>query len=193
MKNGESVFLTDTVPAMLQKGEFVIRKNDEVCTSFDPFVRQQLMSSLTMSWTALMTDGTIVYGDYERPGFEKCWTRFTRYCDLSNTVPKNIRLHMFGCPQVEFFEDLNGLDGFSIVRGVAREQSMNGSFKDYQSLTVSLLDENCEHINVRKFVWPVNDFEELSGKRGLTKANIGQLIFKNESEKRQKVQEYLNG
>lgn len=166
--------------------------SDEVCTSFDPFIRQQLMSSLTMSWTALMTDGTIVYGDYERPGFQKCWTRFEKYCKQSNTVPKNIRLHMLGCPKVEFFNDPNGLDGFSIVRGAAREQSMNGNFKDYQTLTVSLLESGCEYIHVRKFVWPVNDFEELEYKRKLTKKNIEQLIFKNESEKRQKVQEYIN-
>ncbi len=167
--------------------------NDSVCTSFDPFVRKQLMSSLTMSWIATMTDGSLVYGDYERQGYEKCWERFKKHCFKTNTTPTSIKLHMLGCPAVEFFSDPDGLDGFSISRGVAREQSMSGDFKDYQSLTVSLLNKNCKHIDIRKFVWPLNDFEELQGKRKLTKVNIEQLIFKNESEKREKVQKYLNG
>ncbi len=177
----------------MPEDDSLIFLDDAACTSFEPFVRQQLMSSLTMSWTALMTNGAIVYGDYERPGYLKCWTRVEKYCRRNNTTPKNIRLHMFGCPEVEFFSDPDGLDGFSIVRGVAREQSMSGEFKDYQSLTVSLLSENCEYIDIRKFVWPLNDFEELEGRRILTKANVEQLIFKNESKKRKKVQEYIDG
>ena len=176
MKHSDSIFL-----------------NDGICTSFDPFVRHQLSNLLIMGWTALMTDGTIIYSDYERPGYERFWKRFEKHCNKTCTVPKSIKLHMFGCPSVEFFNEPNGLDGFSVVRGVAREQSMNGDFKDYQSLTVSLLGKNCDHIDVRKFVWPLNEFEEFSGKRVLTKANIQQLIFKNESEKRQKVQEYIDG
>jgi len=173
--------------------ESLIFLDDEVCTSFDPFIRHQLSHVLSMGWTALMTDGTIVYSDYERPGYEKFWTRFEKYCSRTNTAPKNIRLHMFGCPSIEFFNDPDGLDGFSVTRGVAREQSMNGNFKDYQSLTVSLLHKECKHIEFKKFVWPLNEFEELEGSRVLTKTNISQLIFKNDSGKREKVQEYLDG
>lgn len=167
--------------------------DDSVCTTFDPFVRNQLTTNLLMSWTLLMTDGTVIYGDYERPGFLKCWDRLEKHCLKNNTTPVSIRLHMFGCPTVVFFDDPDGLDGFSITRGVAREQSMNGDFKDYQSLTVSLLHKSCQNIEYKKFVWPLNDFEELQGVRKLTRANIGQLIFKNGSTKREKVQEYLDG
>ena len=90
---------------------------------------------------------------------------------------------MFGMPEAVFFEDENGLDGLSICRGSAREQSMSGLSKDFKFLTVSLLDEGCDYIDVRKFVWPENDYEQLESKRLLTRNNIKQMVFKSDSKK----------
>ena len=82
------------------------------------------------------------------------------------------------------------------VRGVAQDQAVDGSYsKSYQTLTVSLLKDDCSEIDVRKFVWPHNEFEERVSTRKLTKQNLKRMIFKNGSEKRKhpQVQECLNG
>jgi hypothetical protein len=101
---------------------------------------------------------------------------------------------MFGQPQHVFWEDENGLDGFSILRGVARDQSM-GNFRDFQFLSVSKLSKNCDYIAVKKFIWPLgNEIEPLQENRNLTLKNVEQLIFKYDSEKikHPEVQKYLN-
>lgn len=165
----------------------------DVCTEFDGYMRRLCHSELVISWIVTLTDGTKVYGDYDRPDYEKCWFRLARYCEENNVVPTKVELYMFGAPHVVFFEDPNGLDGISICRGVSRDQSVNGDFKDFQFLTVSLLRDECDYIDVRKFVWPHNEFEEAESSRLITKKNIEHMIFKNDSEKRQhpEVQKFI--
>ena len=167
----------------------------DICTSYDPFIKRQLVERLAISWTGTLSNGVKVYGDYERLGYAPCWERVQKYCEENNCCFTKVSLHMFGMAEVVFFEDGNGLDGLSICRGAAREQSMSGDFRDFQFLSVSLLDEQCDHIEVRKFVWPLNDYEQLESKRLLTSNNIQQLVFKNGSEKlkNQKVFKHLNG
>ena len=67
--------------------------------------------------------------------------------------------------------------------------------KDFQFLSVSLMDESCDYIKVRKFVWPLNDYEQLESNRLLTRNNIKQMVFKHGSEKpkNEKVYKYLDG
>ena len=49
-------------------------------------------------------------------------------------------------------------------------------------------------IDVAKYTWPYNDFEQKESERLLTTENLQNMIFKNGSEKRQheKVKEYLD-
>jgi len=167
----------------------------DICTSYDPFIRQLLVERLDMSWTGTLSNGLTVFGDYERSGYAPCWERVQKYCKENNCHFTKIRLHMFGMPEAIFFEDENGLDGVSVCRGAAREQSMSGDFKDFQFLSVSLMDESCDYIKVRKFVWPLNDYEQLESNRLLTRNNIKQMVFKHGSEKpkNEKVYKYLDG
>jgi hypothetical protein len=167
----------------------------DICTKLDPYMRDLCHAQLMISWVVTLTDGTTVYGDYDRPGYEKCWFRLKRHCDENKIVPSKIQLYMFGAKEHVFFEDPNGLDGVSIFRGAAREQSMSGTHRDFQFLTVSLLRDDCEYIDVRKFVWPHNEFEEAQSTRIVTKQNIEHMIFKHDSEKlqQQKLQKYFNG
>jgi hypothetical protein len=160
-----------------------MKKCWEICTNFDPFVRSGLTERLMISWTGVLSNGLTVYGDYERPEFAPCWERVQKYCVENSCHFTKVQLHMFGMPEAVFFEDENGLDGLSICRGSAREQSMSGHSKDFQFLTVSLLDEGCDYIDVRKFVWPENDYEQLESKRLLTRNNIKQMVFKSDSKK----------
>ncbi len=155
----------------------------DICTSLDPFMRKQLVEDLSISWSGTLSNGVSVYGDYERPGHAPCWERVQKYCKDNECCFTKISLRMFGMPEVAFFEDENGLDGLSVCRGAAREQSMVGSFRDFQFLSVSLLDQECDYVEVRKFVWPLNDYEQLESKRLLTFNNIKQLVFKHESKK----------
>lgn len=166
----------------------------DICTSFDPFVRKSLVEDLNMSWTGTLSNGLTVYGDYEREGYAPCWERVQKYCKDNNCHFTKISLHMFGMPEAVFFEDENGLDGLSVCRGAAREQSMSGESKDFKFLTVSLMDKTCDYINVRKFVWPLNDYEELESNRLLTAKNIQQMVFKHDSEKikQEKVLKHIN-
>ena len=70
-----------------------------------------------------------------------------------------------------------------------------GHSQSYQTLTVLHLNKSCEEINVAKYTWPDNEFEQKSSVRGLSYQNLKNMIFKNESKKLKhpKVQEHLNG
>jgi hypothetical protein len=81
------------------------------------------------------------------------------------------------------------------MRGIAKNQMMDGSHsQSFQTLTVSLLHESCDYIDVAKYTWPNNEFEQKSSRRGLSQVNLENMIFKNGSEKLKnpKVQKYLN-
>jgi|TARA_R110000744_G_scaffold86368_20_gene168861 hypothetical protein len=167
-----------------------------LCTEFDGYMKNLCHNELMISWQITLTNGTVVYGDYEREGFDNPWTRLKEYCNKNNVLPVKVQLYMFGARQEIFFENDHGLDGLSVVRGVAQDQAVDGSYsKSYQTLTVSLLKDDCSEIDVRKFVWPHNEFEERVSTRKLTKQNLKRMIFKNGSEKRKhpQVQECLNG
>jgi hypothetical protein len=178
------------------KGSFIkSRKTNMLCTEFDGHMKTICHHELMISWQITLTDGTTVYGDYERSGFDNPWIRLTRYCNENDVLPSKVQLYMFGAPQEVFFEDASGLDGISVVRGLAQDQAIDGSYsKSYQTLTVCLLKEDCSELDVRKYVWPHNQFEELVSTRKLTKENLKRMIFKNGSKKRSdpKVQECLN-
>jgi hypothetical protein len=103
---------------------------------------------------------------------------------------------MFGAPIEVFFENKDGLDGLLVMRGMAKDQAMDGSHsQSFQTLTVSLLRDDCSLIDVSKYTWPINDFEHGTSTRELTSENLKNMIFKNGSEKLKhpKVQELING
>jgi len=169
----------------------------DLCTEFDNYMKKLCHTDLNISWSVRLQDGKVVYGDYERPGYDNPWFRLKEYCESNKVVPTLVKLYMFGAREHVFFSDPEGLDGLSICRGVARDQSMSGNLQSqgFQFLTVSLLDDDCEMITVKKFVWPHNEFEQAESKRLLTTKNIENMIFKHDSEKLQnpEVQKYYNG
>lgn len=167
-----------------------------ICKTRDGYMRKLIHTDLMISWKTILTDGTTVYGDYDRPGLENPWFRLKEYCKEHDVVPKSVELHMFGAPQKVFFEDENGLDGLLIMRGMAKDQAMDGSHsQSFQTLTVSLLRDDCSFIDVAKYTWPFNEFEKDRDTRILTNENLKNMIFKNDSEKfkHPKVQELING
>jgi len=169
--------------------------NKNICTRFDSHMRSYCSTNVGMSWTMELQNGVTVYGDYDRPGYEKCWDRVKNYCGQEKVLPVNVKLFMMGVPEFTFFEDPNGLNGLSICRGAAMEQRMSGGNRSFQFLSVSYLRDECDYVDVRKFVWPFNDFEEGQAYRKLTRNNIQPMIFNHESEKfkRQEIQEYYYG
>jgi hypothetical protein len=167
-----------------------------LCTQLDSHMKDLCHVQLMISWQITLTDGTSVYGDYERPNTKNPWIRLAEHCKQNDVLPAKVQLYMFGADQKVFFENPNGLDGISVVRGVAQDQSMDGSYcQSYQTLTVCLLRDDCSKIDVSKYVWPFNNLEKLSGTRELTQDNLKLMIFKNDSEKRTHpdVQKHLNG
>jgi len=167
-----------------------------LCTEFDSHMKRICHHELMISWQITLTDGTVVYGDYERADFDNPWIRLAEHCEDQSVLPAKVQLYMFGAQQKTFFEDERGLDGISIVRGVARDQAIDGSYsRSYQTLTVCLLRDDCSKIDVSKYIWPHNEMERLSSVRSLTKDNLKRMIFKNGSKKRahSNVQKYLDG
>lgn len=167
-----------------------------ICTSIDSYIEDLCYNKLYISWVVTLTDGTKVYGDYDRPGFDNPWIRLKKHCETNNVWPAKVKLHMFGAPAELFFEDPNGLDGLFIMRGMAKDQAMDGSHsQSYQTLTVGLLRDDCSYIDVAKYTWPISNLEKRNSARVLTKENLENMIFKNDSKKRQheEVQKLLNG
>ena len=167
-----------------------------ICTQRDGYMRSLTTDRLMISWIVMLSDGTKVWGDYDRPDMDNPWTRLKNHCKKENVIPTKIELHMFGAPPKVFFEDENGLDGVLVMRGMAKDQSMDGSHsRSFQTLTVCLLRDDCSLIDVAKYTWPFNEFEKDRDTRVLTEENLTNMIFKNESEKLKhpKVQELING
>lgn len=78
---------------------------------------------------------------------------------------------------------------------MAKDQAMDGSHsQSFQTLTVSLLRDDCSVIDVAKYTWPFNEFEKDRDVRVLTQENLKNMIFKNDSPKLKnpKVQELIN-
>jgi len=159
-------------------------------------MRKLIRSDLMISWKITLSDETLVYGDYDRPGLDNPWNRLKDHCAENDAIPTKVELHMFGAPAKVFFEDENGLDGLLVMRGMAKDQAMDGSHsQSFQTMTVSLLRDDCSFIDVSKYTWPINDFECGRSVRELTSENLKNMIFKNGSEKLKhpKVQELING
>ena len=167
-----------------------------ICTNFDGYMTQLWHHNLMISWKITLTDGTVVFGDYERPGHQNPWQRLRDHCEKNDILPKKVELYMFGAQHEVFFENEDGLDGIAVMRGMAKEQTMDGSHsQSYQTLTVLFLHDSCDYIDVAKYTWPINELEQKVSTRKLTTENLENMIFKNGSEKLKnaKVQEHLNG
>ena len=121
-------------------------------------------------------------------------SRASSSCRSATTVPED-SFAGFGAPAKVFFEDPNGLDGLAVMRGIAKDQAMDGSHStSFQTLTVCLLRDDCSAIDVAKYTWPYNQFEKDKSVRSVTEDNVKYMIFKNESEKikHPEVQKYIN-
>lgn len=167
-----------------------------ICTAIDGYMEQLCYTELMISWQITLNDGTKVYGDYDRPGFDNPWNRLKRHCRDSNLYPIKVELHMFGAPHEVFFEDENGLDGIFVMRGMAKDQAMDGSHsQSFQTITVGVLRDDCSCIDVAKYTWPISQFEKRNSTRVLTTENLQAMIFKNGSKKREhpEVQKLING
>ena len=74
-------------------------------------------------------------------------------------IPTKVELHMFGAPSKVFFENEDGLDGLLIMRGLAKDQSMDGSHsQSFQTLTVSYLKDDLSCVDVRKIYLAYQQF-----------------------------------
>ena len=168
----------------------------------DSYFKSYINNQVNISWKVTLTESEepsvykVVYGDYERPNSVNPWIRLKEYCKKHDVLPAKIQLHMFGAEEKVFFENENGLDGVCIMRGAAKDQLMDGSSSTlYQSLTVLLLKDDCSGINVAKYIWPHNSFEQESSERDLSYDNLKDMIFKNGSEKlrNEKLSQYIYG
>jgi hypothetical protein len=158
-------------------------------------MRKLIMEDLMISWIVTLSDEQRVYGDYDRVGFKNPWNRLSSYCKEHGVFPVKIELHMFGAPAKVFFEDPNGLDGLAVMRGIAKDQAMDGSHStSFQTLTVCLLKDDCSGVDVAKYTWPYNQFEKAKSVRSVTEDNVKYMIFKNDSQKikHPEVQKYIN-
>ncbi len=165
-----------------------------ICTHNDTYMYRLTHHDLMISWSVTLTDGVLVYGDYDRPDFDNPWLRLKEHCEHNDVYPTKIQLHMFGAPPKTFFENPDGLDGLKVSRGIAKDQNMDGGHsQSFQFLCVLLLNDDCSAIDVAKYTWPHNDFEESKSARGLTYDNLEHMIFKNGSRKKQheEVQKHL--
>lgn len=166
-----------------------------ICKTRDGYMKKLTRTDLMISWKIILTDNTVVYGDYDRPGLDNPWLRLKKHCQENDVMPKSVELLMFGAPKKVFFENENGLDGLLVMRGLAKDQAMDGSHsQSFQTLTVSLLRDDCSKIDVAKYTWPFNSFEKAKQERDLTEENVKNMIFKNGSEKfkHPNVQELIN-
>ena len=137
-----------------------------ICTEVDPYFYRLTHDQLMISWVITLTDGVKVYGDYDRPDIPNPWLRLRNHCETNKVWPACVELYMFGAEKKIFFEDENGLDGIAVMRGIAKDQAMDGSHsQSFQTLTVLHLRDDCSMVDVAKYTWPYNEFEQKESER----------------------------
>ena len=168
-----------------------------ICTVRDEHIRKLIMEDLTMTSKCTLDDGTIVWGDYERPGLEKSpWVRLREYCEANNRNITKIQCIVIGAPEEVVFEDENGLDGVFIARGYSKDIDMQtGDGPSYQHMTFGLISEELTHVDVKKYSWPDCEFVDFVQTRDITQENLSFMIWRNGETKKssEQVQVTLNG
>lgn len=168
-----------------------------ICTKQDSYIRQLIMEDVAILWKCTLSDGTLVWSDYDRPGtIDSPWLRLREHCARSGVDIVKVQVIVMGAPEHVLFEDPNGLDGLFIVRGLSRDIDMiSGEGPTFQHITVGLLQDDLENVDIRKFSFPECEFCEFVQLRDLTTENAAWMIWKNDSEKKQseQVQIALNG
>ena len=168
-----------------------------ISTQIDSYIKN-LIRNLEMLWCITLNDGTKVYSDYDRPGIkEHPWNRLKQHCEITGLFITKVEAMMLGAPLTTMFEDLNGLDGLFVARGVSKDIKIETGEQgpSYKQLVVGLLRDNEDVIDVKKFSWPENQLEPFNQIRYITPENAKLMIFKNESTKktRKAIQVAING
>jgi hypothetical protein len=161
-----------------------------ICTKQDSYIRKLIMEDVSILWKCTLNNDITVWSDYERPGVEdNPWLRLRAYCKKADVYITKIQVVVMGAPQEVLFENPNGLDGIFIVRGTSRDIDMvTGDGPTYQHLTVGLMNDDLETVDIRKFSFPECEFEEFVQTRGLTPENAKWMMWKNGSKKKQSKQ-----
>ena len=58
-----------------------------ICTNFDGHMNKLCHQELMISWQITLTDGTLVFGDYDRPETDNPWNRLKQYCSENDVLP----------------------------------------------------------------------------------------------------------
>ena len=168
-----------------------------LCTKQDSYVHKLLMDDIEILWKCTLSDGQMVWSDYDRPGeVSSPWERLMDFCEETGECVTKVQVLVFGAPQEILFDNPNGLDGVFVVRGVSKDINMeSGNATSFQHLTAGVLNVNLDTVDVRKFSWPLCEFEAPVQTRKLTPENVNLMIFKDGSKKKQskQVQVALNG
>jgi hypothetical protein len=174
-----------------------LRINNMICTVRDEHIRKLIMEDISMTWKCTLDDGTIVWGDYERPGVaESPWVRLQKFCKENGRCIAKAQVIVMGAPEEIVFEDEDGLDGFFIARGFSKDIDMvTGDGPSYQHMTFGLLEDDLERVDIKKYSWPECEFEDFSQKRKATQENLSFMIWRDGETKKQseQVQVTLNG
>ena len=168
-----------------------------LCTKQDSYVHNLLMDDIEILWKCTLSNGQMVWSDYDRPGeVGSPWERLMNFCEETGECVTKVQVLVFGAPQEVLFDNPNGLDGVFVVRGVSKDINMeSGNATSFQHLTAGVLNDNLDTVDVRKFSWPLCEFEAPVQTRKLTPENVNLMIFKDGSKKKQseQVQVALNG
>ena len=135
-----------------------------ICTVRDDYIRKLIMEDISMTWKCTLDDGTVVWGDYERPGLTLSpWVRLKEYCEESGRNIVKIQCIVIGAPEEVVYEDENGLDGVFIARGYSKDIDMaTGDGPSYQHMTFGLLNENLNQVDIKKYSSPDRDCQARS-------------------------------
>jgi hypothetical protein len=171
----------------------------KICMESDEYIRE-LIRSTKMTWKITLIDGTVVWGDVDRyavdgdePNELKPWNRLKKYCQEKGLSITKVQVIVMGAPEEVIYEDSEGADGILVKRGFSRSQDMeSGHSQAFQNLVVGVLNEEADKIDVYKYSWPHNTFEESHQKRIPTEENTGEMLFKSNSKKEIKIKELLN-
>lgn len=169
---------------------------DSLTFEFDIYIKE-LMKNKEILWIVTLNNGQKVYSDHNRFGKDPSdspWMRLCRYMDARALKAIKVEAMAFGAPLTTIIEDVNGLDGFFIKRGVLKDVVLESSSEPLQAtrLVCGRYNKEQDRIHVNIFNWPNNEFFTNFEERLVTDENIMHMYFIDKNLEKE-LKERVNG
>lgn len=149
-----------------------------ICTGYNKRITE-LLAEQQVLWKLKLESGLEIWSDFDVSGLPDPWARAKQHCYQNNENIISISVIAPGQPEMEVFQDENGLNNIFVVRGIAKS-IVDDSETVYSFVSFGKLEPD-NKLHIKRFVWPECSFLESEEVRELTEENRDLLYVKKEN------------